>query len=302
MNPRLVRWLRVLSQVGFFVLLALVAAGAVCSFTLADDFNWVCPVAFLEISVSKAAIEWSAFYGAVLLVAVTFFLGRAFCSWACPVGTILDGVRSLLRLFPGRRSARRFGAPGGRNRPARNIKYGVLVGAVAGAAATGAPVFCPVCPIGTTCRSAGLQGVMGGVEMAVLPAVASMELYKDRTWCRYYCPVGAVLALVDRVTGSRMRLPASRCLSCGRCDHFCPMENQPLQDTARALRRDPAVIRAALAAGRPDVMYRPVRHRDLPEEVQKAMARQERQYRIPGGECTRCFECKAACPATRLQA
>lgn len=307
MNPVLVKWLRVVSQIGFLALFLLVVAGTFCAFALPASFAFVCPLGAMQVTVSTLTIRWATVLGGLLLLAITLLLGRAFCGWACPFGTIVDGVRGLLRLVPRLRSAGRWlpGRTVGPAEPARGLKYGLLMGALGGAALLRYPVFCPICPIGTTCRSAGLQGVTGGLEMAVVPAVASLELYKGRGWCRYACPVGALMALVDRFSQlklNRIRLPAADCLGCNRCNHFCPMENNPLRSAGQALRQDPEVIRAALQAGHPDILSRPVKRSELPDVVREALYRRDSNYRVAGGECTRCFECKSACPAVRLPA
>jgi ferredoxin-type protein NapH len=67
--------------------------------------------------------------------------------------------------------------------------------------------------------------VVGGVELGILPVVAVLEASEKRSWCRYFCPVGALLALCAKIGLVKIVIGASRCkkFSCMRCADACPM-------------------------------------------------------------------------------
>lgn len=89
----------------------------------------------------------------------------------------------------------------------------------------GFQVFCTVCPIGTLCRSFGAKEVFRGAELAIIPALAALEIGERRTWCRYFCPVGALLALTAKLGLIKIVIGATKCkkFSCMQCAEVCPM-------------------------------------------------------------------------------
>ena len=74
----------------------------------------------------------------------------------------------------------------------------------------------------------GLAALLGGVLGA--------NLLAPRAWCRYACPLGALLGLVSRVAWVRRRV-SDACVSCGACARECPMGTV---DPARGYASDPA--------------------------------------------------------------
>jgi ferredoxin-type protein NapH len=147
---------------------------------------------------------------------LTVVFGRVFCGWVCPFGFVLDLVDKVIphKLFRLPAFLRH-----------RLNKYGVGAGSLAAAGAVSTQAFCTVCPIGTVCRSYGLNSVMAGAEAALIPAVAALDLGERRSWCRYFCPVGATLGLAAKVGLVRIEIGAPRCkkFSCMRCASVCPM-------------------------------------------------------------------------------
>ena len=136
-----IRFPRWAVQAAAFFLLVIVLVGTVCSLSV-GDFNLTCPVGFLQEIVASQTIILATIASALILLVLTVFFGRVFCGWLCPFGFILDLVG---RFFP------RFGNP--KILRARQTKYSVLAASIVGSAAVGHQVFCPVCPIGTVCRS-----------------------------------------------------------------------------------------------------------------------------------------------------
>jgi len=51
-----------------------------------------------------------------------------------------------------------------------------------------------------------------------------------RFWCRYLCPMGALLSLFNRASFLRIRLRSDLCADCGACTAECPMGIEPHRD------------------------------------------------------------------------
>ncbi len=212
-SPSWIRFPRWAVQAVAFFLLVIVLVGTVCSLSL-GDFNLTCPVGFLQEIVASQTIILATIASGLILLVLTVFFGRVFCGWLCPFGFILDLVG---RFFP------RFGNP--KILRARQTKYSVLAASIVGSAAVGHQVFCPVCPIGTVCRSYGVKDFFFGSGLAVIPVALALEIGEKRNWCRYFCPVGALFGLMAKVGLMKVVIGAHQCkkFSCMECAEVCPV-------------------------------------------------------------------------------
>lgn len=185
------------------------------------------------LTVVIAARAWVSYAAAGLIVLLaTVILGRVWCGWVCPLGTLLDVTPSR------RRGARRV--PG----LLRFAKYGLLA-VIVGAAAFGTlspmildPVTIAMRPLqellmpflGSSAlgQSAGRAlsrsaiGMLAILSLLPLAVAVGLNAVSQRFWCRSLCPLGALLGLVALLPGARRRVDAATCTSCGRCARNCP--------------------------------------------------------------------------------
>lgn len=66
----------------------------------------------------------------------------------------------------------------------------------------------------------------GVVVTAVLSGAIGVGLYPlggTRQWCRNFCPMAALLGLVQKIGRYRIRVKADMCISCGMCTKYCEM-------------------------------------------------------------------------------
>ena len=173
------------------------------------------PRAPFRISHRRGLLCSSVFHRPWRCIILTVLAGRLFCGWVCPFGFVLDVVDKI--------TPKKIGWPSFLK--SRMTKYGVLAGAVGGSYALGFQVFCTVCPIGTLCRSYGVQSFFRSAELAIVPVLASLEIAERRSWCRYFCPVGAVLGLTALLRMIKIVIGAKRCkkFSCIQCAEVCPV-------------------------------------------------------------------------------
>ena len=211
---RWLAWLRWPVQALSFLLLVVLLVGTVCSLNIAA-FDIACPTGVLQNIFSAKVLLLTSAFSALALIVLNLLAGRAFCGWICPFGFLLDLADSVV--------PQKWRMPTALRR--RNNKYGVLLGAVVAGTATGSQAFCVVCPIGTVCRSYGVQSTLAGAELALIPLIAAMDACGKRSWCRYFCPVGALFALFARFGIVRIEIGAASCkkFSCKRCAEICPM-------------------------------------------------------------------------------
>jgi ferredoxin-type protein NapH len=209
-------WIRLIRQpvqVLAFFMLVLVVAGTFCYFKF-GSVSLACPAGYLQHLASTKTLVLAGLVSGSILLVLTLFFGRFFCGWICPFGFFLD---LLGKLIPN------FGLP--RFFKGRMIKYGILAGAVTTSAGLGFQPFCAVCPIGSLCRSYGPNGILSGFQLGIVPVVAALEMGEKRSWCRYFCPVGAILALAAKIGLVKVVIGARQCqkFSCMQCAEVCPM-------------------------------------------------------------------------------
>lgn len=234
------RWLRPAVQLAFVLLAASLGLrrfwgnahsfDATCPFGgVATMWQWIAHGAFLR---ATGPANLSLLGGLMVAALLT---GRAFCGWACPLGTVQEWLARLASRLSGGRITGRRTLPGWLDRSLRFAKYGLLAWVIWTSASAVVPPLIPFCPY-RTLFTLNLGALLG---WSVLLGFAALSLVVERFWCRYLCPLGAILALTNRVSLWRIRVDETRCISCGRCDRVCPVD----LDVPREVERGTECIR-----------------------------------------------------------
>ncbi len=201
------------------------------------------PLAMLAAFLSAHAVAAGMLLGLGTL-ALTALCGRWFCGWLCPFGTAHHFVSAL---------AARPAPPENRDRRRYNLgKYYLLIFLLA-AALAGSGIFGWLAPIAFFFRALAValypslsqlgQAIppalslgsrpphfYGGVWIGLLFAAAlGLNFLRPRFWCRYICPLGALLGLASRRPLVRLRRNAS-CNECGECTASCQVGAAPGTD------------------------------------------------------------------------
>jgi polyferredoxin/formate hydrogenlyase subunit 6/NADH:ubiquinone oxidoreductase subunit I len=195
-----------------------------------------------------------AFLYSLVVIVLTLLLGRVFCGWACPLGTL----NNIIGSFTKRKSSPRSSAW-------HRVKYYLLIGILAAAVFTLQPVGI-MDPLSLLIRSlsvsvfpifnhavrsffdavyatnpAGMTAVTEPVYSVLKKTVLSfnqpvyrqsvfvgllflgvlgLNLVEKRFWCRYLCPLGALLGLLSRFSLLK-RSVSEGCTECGVCGTDC---------------------------------------------------------------------------------
>jgi len=249
---------RKISQVFFFLLFALTLLQATYPFK-----PWLPPELFLWLDPLTAITNQIAgrFFDIIFLLALIVLLsplifGRAFCGWMCPLGFLIDTSDHILK--PKKRPDLRrwrflksalltaviilaiFG-----------VQYAWLVDplpiawrslGVIGMAF----IFLLVDTFLTGLVSVGIfpdtilnfqdwltgrlfpvsNPEFGGlvVPLIIFLIILGLSRLSRRFWCRYLCPLGALLGLVARFSSLRRIVDTEKCTDCGVCRHQCKMD------------------------------------------------------------------------------
>jgi polyferredoxin/NAD-dependent dihydropyrimidine dehydrogenase PreA subunit len=185
---------------------------------------------------------------ALATVAVTIVFGRVFCGFVCPFGALHQFVGWLGRL--GRRPKDKISANS--YRPAQAAKYYVLVAVLAAAAlsagggSAGSLQTGLLDPISMLQRSINLivlpaadlafERMFHGGRFAVgawllgglFAASLLINLWIPRFYCRFVCPLGALLGVLSRPSLWGIGKAGGECDECGLCDIDCEGACNPM--------------------------------------------------------------------------
>jgi polyferredoxin len=216
-----------------------------------DLFYRLDPLAAISASLAGRAIPTKLLW-ALITLGATLILGRVWCGWVCPLGTLLDLFHFRRTAFHSRHSW-------------RQVKYFLLFVVLISALFANLtllvldpitiltrtlatvvmpalnsiftavefwlygfrPLQAPLAWLDTALRSTVLSAEPSFYQLNLFFAllfvgIVSLNLLTDRFWCRYLCPLGALLGLLSKVSWLR-RVVGPGCNQCRRCGGDCTM-------------------------------------------------------------------------------
>lgn len=220
------------------------------------DFD---PLLFITTLLSAHTVE-KAFYLSLILIFITVVLGRVFCGWICPLGTLNNIISSFRnrKYFIQKESLYKF-------------KYLLLISLLV-SSIFGLQIAGIFDPISLTIRSFSVslypmfnyvislffdniyklqipvftdfseyiysifkktllpfqqtyynQGIFIGILFLF---ILGLNLIENRFWCRYLCPLGALLGILSRFSILKRNV-SEGCTSCGVCASVCQSNASP---------------------------------------------------------------------------
>lgn len=161
----------------------------------------------------------------LLILALSFFLGRFFCGWICPLGTLFHAASVILRPRGVTKRIKQNLQP-----PARIAKYllmiGLLVAAALGFMQVG--LFDPIALLTRTATALVAPGMQAGwLLIAIFATLVLLNAWRPRFWCRYICPLGAMLGMAAKAMPGGVVRDKAKCTNCGLCKRDCVGACQP---------------------------------------------------------------------------
>jgi polyferredoxin len=161
-------------------------------------------------------IEPSAMILLGALGVLTLLFSRGFCGWICPFGS----VQEWLGLIGKKLFGKRYNPAGAWDRRLRYLKYVLLVVIIAMTWRLGTPVFRDYDPF-----LAFFHLGKGRSELpwayAILGVVLVGSLWIERFFCKYACPLGAVLGILAKIGLTKVQRDAADCKECNLCQKKC---------------------------------------------------------------------------------
>lgn len=262
---------RITAQVLFFILLIGVFINTTRNGldpTFANLPLRISPLTAIANFIASKAFLVAGLTGLILL-GLALVTGRAWCSWLCPLGSLID-------IFPFKKLNQK--------KPKlsenwRTVKFIVLLVVIVAAGfgnlalialdpvtiwyRSFSMAFCPGLDSLVTAGESALfkvpwmQNAIGTIDSLLRPAllpyqskiatagwlflgglmvVLALNLLAERFWCRYLCPLGGLLGLLAKVGLVKRRVLPS-CTNCNACYRVCPTGTV---DLAKGYRSDPA--------------------------------------------------------------
>lgn len=225
--------------------------GTLCSY---------CPIGLAQISLASGSVAPLLIYSLIGFVILAALFGRGFCAWGCPINVVpgrfsfrkhakngaasasgdtadetdagrenLDASPFAHRDDPAVQQALKTSS---RNNVIRTVVLVVAILLVS--LFVGFPVFCLFCPIGL------IFGLMFALiklfttyqatwDLLIIPLILFVELRLLRSWCRVFCPLGALMSVIGKVSPLRLRyhVNTDTCQvdnGCRVCHSVCPEE------------------------------------------------------------------------------
>ncbi len=188
------------------------------------------------VTVGSLLTSWTVYRGLALgliIIVLTLFFGRFFCSWLCPLGVINQWMSNF---FNRRRPVDDYQI--NTYRRSYTLKYYILTALLA-LSITGTLQVGLLDPISLITRSFALS-VLPGIDRLtglIYPrsfiyhaslfigilflVILFLNRFLTRLWCRMLCPLGALLGLVGRFSLLRIWRDVGRCTDCMKCLRRC---------------------------------------------------------------------------------
>ena len=194
------------------------------------------------IAIANALTTHTVYKGllwALVILVPTLFLGRFFCNWLCPFGTLCQFTRWLFRRPDAAEAieSNRYGR-------SQHIKYyilaALLVMAVLGSLQVG--LLDPMALFYRSMTDAVLPAarmpfddVLGGERLyqgawlvgLVVFVFVTLNLAYPRFFCRVLCPLGALLGVCSRFACWRVQRDPDKCTDCEQCLARCEAASDP---------------------------------------------------------------------------
>lgn len=196
--------------------------------------DWVSKVLEIDplVAIATAITTHTVYKGllwSLVILIPTLFLGRFFCNWVCPYGSLHQFVGWLFRRLRPKQTleVNRYGR-------IQHVKYyiliAMLVAALFGSLQIG--LLDPICLLYRSLTGAVVpavnmpaQTLFGDYRLHqgawligfLLFGLVAMNLVIPRFFCRVLCPLGALLGLLSRFAWWRIERDPVKCTDCGLC-------------------------------------------------------------------------------------
>ncbi|MCK4340674.1 MAG: 4Fe-4S binding protein [Phycisphaerae bacterium] len=195
------------------------------------------PLVALATAVTTHTVYKGLLWSLIILIP-TLFLGRFFCNWICPYGTLHQFTGWLFR------RRKQPAAEANRYHRSQHVKYYILTAMLVAAALGSLQIglLDPICLLYRSFTGAVVPALsMPAPSLLGEPrfhqgawligfllfGLVAMNLVIPRFFCRVLCPLGALLGVLSRFAWWRIQRDPDKCQDCGRCRLHCEAACDP---------------------------------------------------------------------------
>nr|WP_321406947.1 4Fe-4S dicluster domain-containing protein [uncultured Carboxylicivirga sp.] len=218
------------------------------------DYESVNQILFLQFVPSLLtfikALTWSS-VGFIIIIALSFFVGRIYCSTICPLGILQDIFSFIAR----KRSTRKLFYKKKKGYPI--LRYSLLAVTIVTMlfgfnlvitlldpySNFGRIITYLIKPLVVGVNNLGAMALhhfevyslnpmklilapwfIALLTLTLLVTIAYMSYKRGRLFCNTICPVGTLLGLISKVSFLKIQFDGSKCTKCGSCIGVCKSE------------------------------------------------------------------------------
>jgi polyferredoxin len=158
----------------------------------------------------------------IAILALSFVMKKAFCSWLCPVGTLSEALWMLgEKIFK-----RTFTLPRWLDYPLRSIKYLLLLFFVwaigrMDVGALGEFITSPYNKVADV-KMYLFFAQLSTFALGTIGVLMLLSVVVKNFWCRFLCPYGALLGFVSFLSPLKITRTRETCVDCELCTKACP--------------------------------------------------------------------------------
>ena len=164
-------------------------------------------------------IHQSSFTLMWLVLALTLLFGPVFCGWVCPFGTVEEFIGKIGRKIFKKRYNNFI--PSKLDKLLKYLRYVILLLVVINTAISGKLLFANFDPYFALFNIWSSE--VTRLSLLVLGLVLIGSLFVERPWCKYLCPLGALLGIFNLFRIVKLKRNKKTCINCKACDRICPM-------------------------------------------------------------------------------
>jgi len=198
------------------------------------NLDIVDPALVLQTLLLTKEIHFALLLAGIIPLLITLFFGKVFCSWVCPFNLLAEYTDKLRRKI--RPKTVRL-----KNKNPKPQYYWLVFGSIITMVAiSGIPLIALTSMPGLISGQAADFIFFGalGIELFLVVGILLLEIFFwPRFWCKYACPVGAVLALLRGKNTLTIQYNAHICADkcpvnykkVSLCNDSCPLQLNPRQ-------------------------------------------------------------------------
>ncbi len=171
---------------------------------------------------AKLLFPISVFSG-ILIVISTIFIGRRFCGYICPFGTMQEIIHKLNQKS---KKNKQLQLPNWLHKYLNAVKYLILMITILAVFRATQFIYMKFCPVLAVSHPQNIT-ISSAFTLFV---IFGFGYFINRFWCRYLCPFAALMNVFQylgkllHLTSKRVQANEKLCKNCRLCAKNCPMQ------------------------------------------------------------------------------